>query len=86
MTNNELDAIEARVKAAKDGPWAMVPMHGGSGVAYVIDNHTGDKIASVDLFPNDVTHATASFIAHSRMDMLMLIDEAKRLRAILREK
>lgn len=72
MTDEELNAIEARCKAATPGPWL-----GDSGRDIVVRDG-GDWVSVFDYkAPN------AEFIAHARADLPGLLAEVRRLQRLL---
>lgn len=74
MTGLNLDAIEARVAAATDGPWK----HGGND-GLVWGPRIGDPVSG-STEPED-----ADFIAAARTDVPALVAEVRQLRAALTE-
>ncbi len=77
MTDAELDAIRARAEAATPGPWGITA-----------DSKPNDfDIAGPE--PGDTRgmfwrEEDAGFVAHARTDVPALLDEVKRLRALLK--
>ena len=83
MTEEELDAIRARVEVATDGPWAV----DSDDPSYIIYSEKGGwdglviaQVADQDgaLFP--VEH-NGALIAHAPQDLTALLAEVERLRA-----
>jgi len=69
MTDQEIERIEARCKAATEGPW---------------DGSDDEVWATLDCICetiDDETVANADFIAHSRTDIPKLTKEIRRLRS-----
>jgi hypothetical protein len=91
MTDEELQAIKARVAAATPGPWAMSrdEMSAGFGQhRYVVVGTTtadGKKLVDWRLLVEGMRGADAvhdaEFIAHARTDEPALLAEVERLRA-----
>jgi hypothetical protein len=86
LTEAELEAMEAREKAAQAGPWFAHPdTDDGTDQCYGITTspevHGGDDVVRTDLgcYPPDMV--TAEFIAHARTDMPRLLAEVRALRA-----
>jgi hypothetical protein len=85
MTDAELDAIEARAKAATPGPWTAeheyiaAPVPGGRPNGEVI----GDFIPSTRSrhVPVQQMRANATFVAAARDDVPALVAEVRRLTA-----
>jgi len=71
MTDAELDAIEARCRAATEGPWAW----DDHGWIFPTAAFTSCVIADNAAAPEDMT-----FIAHARTDVPALLAEVKSLR------
>ena len=69
----DLDAIEARVNAATDGPWEAYP----DGLVWTKVPRIGDPVSG-SVLPED-----AEFIAAARTDVPALVAEVRRLRAVL---
>jgi hypothetical protein len=65
-----LDAIEARVNAATEGPWQII-----GGGEYVTGAGVGIGTADGGIMARD-----AEFIAHAREDVPALVAEVRRLR------
>lgn len=70
LTNEDLDAIEARANAATEGPWAADRLEGNLDSLY-------SRVAEVGMW----LEADAEFIAHARADVPALVAEVRRLRA-----
>jgi hypothetical protein len=86
MTADELDAIEAREKAATAGPWSALTgmlaysprlIASAGDECYIVQN----DVAGPGLI-ND-TQPDLAFIAHAREDVPALVAEVRRLRAIV---
>lgn len=76
MTDEELDQLEARLRAATPGPW----------VSYVEgrDHDSGSSFiqtAAGDIELSGATVADQDFIAHARQDLPKLLMEVRRSRA-----
>lgn len=86
ITDQELDEIEARVKAASPGPWMK---NGKTSAGWRIDdadpNRTGMVffLTPTAIVPRD---ANADFIAAARDDVPLLVEEVRRLRKALEVK
>ena len=75
MSDEELDLIEARIRAATDGPWASF-VEGR-------DHTSGSSFIRTPASDIELSGATASdqdFIAHARDDVPNLLREVRRLR------
>jgi len=88
MSELDLDAIEARAKAARVGPWKHVEMgrvfdaHAlvtAGYVKYPGDDDPEDETPET-LAAEKLTEDTGKFIAHAREDVPALIAELRRLR------
>jgi hypothetical protein len=79
MTNEELDAIEARAKAATKGPWTSVDSCYLCGGVHV----DGSENNPVEHGGGYATKEDLSFIAHARSDVPALVAEVRRLQALL---
>ena len=75
MTQEQIDAIKARVEAATPGPYTVGYECDGNGAHEILAG--GHVIAKVDYDKN------ADFIAHAREDIPALLDEVRRLRDVL---
>lgn len=85
MTQEELEAIEARANAATPGPWERWPddVDGGDGWALVSDAD-GEPVVGAHPCPLEQcadAEADYAFIAHARSDVPALIAEVRRLRS-----
>ena len=90
MTDEELDAIEARAMDATGGPWlpkyAKVFYPNGEAEHWVKSTADGLTVASLRYRPQgreigeDQSDLDALFIAHARTDIPALLAEVKRLR------
>jgi len=88
MTDDELQAIEARLKAATSGPWT-------TGAGKVRDGETRELVIAPndDVIvamayggfgnPTDRTTQDRTFIAHARTDIPALVAEVRRLQDAL---
>ncbi len=79
LSNEELDVMDKRVRAATPGPWVAVDRN------KIIDAEPDEYIvlmsndsSSVMLYKQD-----ASFIAHARTDLPAALDEIRRLRKMV---
>jgi hypothetical protein len=77
LTDEDLDAIEARLAGVAPGLWQSDPLTG----TMVLDG-LGREIVSSLAYPTDAI-ATTEFIAHCRADVPRLLAEVHRLRALL---
>ena len=75
----DLQAIEARLEAATQGPWDFdtIPETGESRV--VVRSNTGDPMLDVSVAPHGVRAEDAEFIAYAPEDIRALIYEVGRL-------
>jgi hypothetical protein len=86
LGDEELDKIEARARAAREGPW----------VSYVEgrDHTSGSSFIMVgsgaargdDIEPLGATDADLDFMAAARQDVPKLVAEVRRLRILLKRK
>jgi len=91
MTREELEAIEAREKAATPGPWKKASLSEDYGAGYgmttfFVKQPDGNlyRIGSADTSKKYIEeNNNAEFVAHSRQDVPALIAEVKRLSAEL---
>ncbi len=91
MTDEELDAIEARANVATPGPWAW-DQHGDLRSTTATDPDWWDSETTAPFVTVIVTDtgaypprgATAEFIAAARTDVPTLVAEVRRLRALLK--
>ena len=76
----DLQAIEARLEAATQGPWDVetIPETGESRV--VVRSNTGDSMLDVSVATHGVRAEDAEFIAHAPEDIRALIEEVETLR------
>lgn len=87
LTDDELDAMQARVEAASPGPWTSY-VEGrdhvaGDSVIRVSENDDEDDLYVLRADENGLRPALAAdqdFIAHARQDVPRLIAEIRRLR------
>lgn len=97
MTNDELDAIEARTNAATVGPWHVwsdtdelvdIPRPSGTSpypLAQCDQQDFTARIYAADYRKRDHrTSDNAYFIAHARTDVPALVAEVRRLRRLVR--
>lgn len=83
MTDEELNAIEARAKAATEGPWRALPCEDWKGHCDGILRPDGLMVVKTDsgCYPPEMPDAL--FIAHARSDVPALVEEVRRLRRTL---
>ena len=89
MTREELEAIEAREKAATPGPWKKASLSEDYGAGYgmttfFVKQPDGNlyRIGSADTSKKYIEeNNNAEFVAHSRQDVPALVAEVKRLNA-----
>lgn len=77
MTEEQLQAISARVNKATPGKWGAVPIY-GEDEFYVYGDNMNEGVASEVYEKED-----AEFIAHAREDVPALLAEVERLREAL---
>lgn len=77
MTDEELDAIEARANAATPGPWTWETDYEEEG-GYFLDGSDGEDVGWARSEPDIV------FITAARVDVPALVAEVRRLRAVER--
>lgn len=84
MTDEELGEIKARCLAATAGPWASFiegrDHEGGS--SFIMVGDEGSRADDIEL--TGATEADQDFIAHARQDVPALLEEVKRLKALLK--
>jgi hypothetical protein len=85
MTNEELNAIEARAKAATEGPWRTRPTEHGDCAGIWHGDWEHDSIVQTDSGVYPPMMPDAEFIAHARSDVPALVEEVRRLRALAAE-
>ncbi|MFN0247584.1 MAG: hypothetical protein ACKV2T_11915 [Kofleriaceae bacterium] len=83
MTENELVAIEARCSAARPGPWVsfIEGRDHTSGSSFIMVGPEGARDSDIEL--TGATDADQDFIAHARQDIPRLVEEIRRMRALL---
>ncbi len=79
LTQERLTEIEARYKAATDGPWIMDA--GG----HINDKTETRNLANTNSYRDTNYLSNAAFIAHARQDLPDCLAEIKRLRADMAE-
>lgn len=88
LTNKELDAIKARLKAVTPGPWVIRREGGDITAIDSLDDQTvlagAWNSATDNLHPLEVEPADAEFITHARTDVARLVAEVERLNERLR--
>ena len=83
LSDDELENIQLRCKAATPGPWTSLweGRDHVSGDSVIV---RGDQMQYDDLYISPTTMADQDFIAHAREDVLKLVDEVLRLKEILK--
>ncbi len=83
LSNEELENIYRRCKAATPGPWVSLweGRDHTSGDSVIV---RGDQRQHDDLYISPATLADQDFIAHAREDIPNLVDEVLRLKEILK--
>lgn len=83
MTNEELEAIEARAQAASPAPWRsfLAGRDHTSGSSFIMTGEGAARGADIEL--SGATAADFDFIAHARQDIPLLVAEVRALRARL---
>jgi hypothetical protein len=87
ITDEDLDAMRARIAAATPGPWtSIVEGRDQTSGSSFIQTATQDLYVSGEDYVGGGGHATADldFIANARQDMPRLIAEVERLRQELK--
>lgn len=83
MTEEEIQAIEARANAATEGPWEVRALAGYPNECWAgpaidapgySDFYTG--------YEGEISRPNAEFIAHARTDVPALVAEIRRLRSV----
>jgi hypothetical protein len=80
-----LDAIEERARKSTQGHWMIVDDKIDPKKVHLYEPD-GEVSISTAAGNKETASNNALFLAHARYDILLLIDEVKRLRAITREK
>jgi len=83
MDDQTMSDIKERAKQASDGPWFHddddeITQEDGT-VICRITNH--GSIATIHRYHEEYSHCDADFIAESRRDILLLIEEIERLKS-----
>ena len=80
LSDEQLDAIEARVNGAQPGPWVRYSPHDHAS----LKSSNGEMVAGTFGWEwGGIEHeADADFIAHAREDVPALLAEVRRLRAV----
>jgi hypothetical protein len=83
LTEQQLAAIDAREKAATEGPWCTDSWEIYQGTEYLpgISQWIGETCRGTSSLEQD--RADAEFVAHARTDVRLLLDEVRRLSAEL---
>jgi len=76
MTEQELQAIEARERAATPGPWNGV----GKGFETYIEARNSTVVTSAYIDDEDV-----AFVVHARSDVPALLAEVRRLQGLIKQ-
>lgn len=84
MTEQQLQKIEARVRAASPGPWEKDRACGGWPVVVNEDGKSFIASFKASYSNQDREDANAELTAHSRQDLPALLAEVRRLREALR--
>jgi hypothetical protein len=86
MSNAELAHIQDRCDRASPGPWvSMIEGRDHTcGSSFIMTGPPGRR--SEDIEMSGATAADRDFIAHARQDVPRLLDEVRRLRALLSER
>lgn len=83
MTEEELGEIIARCECASPGPWTSM-IEGRdhtSGSSFIMTGAPNDRGEDIEL--SCATSGDQDFIAHARQDVPRLVEEVRRLRALL---
>lgn len=84
MSEQELDRIEARARAATPGPWvSFVEGRDHTSGSSFIKTRSAAGARGADIELSGATAADQDFIANARHDIPVLLDEIRRLRAEL---
>lgn len=86
LDDNELLEMEASVDAASPGPWSAF-LEGRdhvSGSSFIRVGEGPDRRDDIEM--SGATPADLDFIAHARQDVPLLVEEVRRLRALLSER
>lgn len=84
MTDEELNAIKARLAAACPGPWKGFTFRRPiDGNCYVLVREDDPRTVAAMLVPQYGDNDTAVMLLHSRADMDALVAEVERLRTLL---
>jgi hypothetical protein len=83
MNDKQFKEIEARCKEAALGPWVsyVEGRDHGSGSNFIMTGPEGARGEDIEL--SGATVADQDFIAHARQDIPELLDEVRRLKALL---
>jgi hypothetical protein len=79
MSEEELNAIEARVNAATSGPWAMAEYHPKTMLLYPIGNPVTQELLAWPIQGGENSQNNAAFIAHARRDVPALLAHIREL-------
>lgn len=84
ISDDDLDAIQARVDALDDHPWTWTP---DNGAGHTDDTGLGAIKAVIYFRPHSgrygFTDAEADFIANAQRDVPTLVAEVRRLRGLM---
>lgn len=85
MTEEELNAIEARANAATPGPWAAAEYHPKTMLLYPIGNPATQELLAYPIQGGENSQNNAAFIAHARRDVPALMAHIRELQQELAE-
>ena len=85
LTDDELEEIRSRCKAASAGPWAsyVEGRDHTSGSSFIMTGEGEARGPDIEL--SGATTEDQDFIAHARQDIPRLLDEIERLRRAIAE-
>jgi hypothetical protein len=84
LTNADLDAIEARLKAATPGPWTLIAYEHGGGRLVVEEPYTrviATLVADLYETPGPSRDGNRTLLTHAPVDLAALVAEVRQLRA-----
>ncbi len=86
LDEKQLAEIRRRVEAASPGPWkaSIEGRDHESGSSIIIVGDGSSRRDDIEL--TGATPADYDFIAHARQDVPLLVEEVRRLRALLRKR
>jgi hypothetical protein len=85
LSEEELNAIEARANAATDGPWAVAEYHPQTMSLYPIGNPATQELLAYPIQGGKNSQNNAAFIAHARWDVPALMAHIRELHKELAE-